>query len=432
MGDAENFQPSKKRAAGVQLSRENPGLDDDEPEQEAGTFKKASDDVLAKRKIVKVRRQHISTPAAPPPSSSNPFAAIRLVPPTSSAPSQVEAHSGQSKETEQIGENKSENKVDEPSKDESTKAEKSDVNDDNSKQSENKVDDSKPQPYDTNDNVVDQEKDNSVAEEVAEGGNSGDGATKSAEADTAETQTGKDVKEDCGDEKEKENEAAAEKNEETVPFSSFQQLSSSQNAFTGLSGTGFSGTSFSFGSITTGGTAPKSDTATFSFGVSNGSSIFGSVGASTISKSEGNKFPPMQEVSLETGEENEKAVFTADSILFEYISGSWKERGKGELKVNTSTSGTGKARLVMRARGNYRLILNASLFPDMKLTNMDKKGITFACVNSAGEGKDTLSTFALKFKDPSIVEDFRAEVNKHKSTAPVALRTPENSPKADE
>ncbi|KAL1551511.1 nuclear pore complex protein NUP50A-like [Salvia divinorum] len=436
MGDSENLQPSKKRAAGVQLSRENPGLDDDEPEQEAGTFKKASDDVLAKRRIVKVRRPQTSTPAAPPPAAaSNPFAAIRLVPPTSSpaAPAQVEAHSGQSKETNQIDESKSDNRVDEPSKEESTKDEKTDVNDDNSKQPEDKVDDSKAQPDDKNANVVDQEKDNSVAEEVVEGANSGDGTTKSTEADTIEAQPGKDVKGD-GDENEKESETAAEENEEAAPFSSFRQLSSTQNAFSGLTGTGFSSTSFSFGSITTDGTAPKIDCTTFSFGVSNNgsSSIFGSAGASTITKSEGTKFPPKQEVPLETGEENENAVFTADSILFEYMDGSWKERGKGELKVNVSTTGTGKARLVMRARGNYRLILNASLFPDMKLANMDKKGITFACVNSAGEAKDTLSTFALKFKDPSIVEDFRAEVTKHKSTAPVALRTPENSPKADE
>ncbi|XP_047960949.1 nuclear pore complex protein NUP50A-like [Salvia hispanica] len=478
MGDAENLQPSKKRAAGVQLSRENPGLDDDGPEQEAGTFKKASDDVLARRRIVKVRRPQASTPAAPPSTASNPFAAIRLVPPTAmspAAPAQVEAHSGQSKDTDQIDESKSDNRVDEQSKEESTKDGKTDVNDDNSKQPEDKVDDSKAQPDDKNANVVDQEKDNSVAEEVVEGGNSGDGATKSTEADTVEAQTGKDVKGDGdekgnsvaeevvegansgdgatksteadtieaqagnnvkgdGDEKEKENEAAAEKNEEAAPFSSFRQLSSTQNAFSGLTGTGFSGTSFSFGSITTDGTAPKIDSTTFSFGVSNNgsSSIFGSAGASTITKSEGTKFPPKQEVPLETGEENENAVFTADSILFEYMDGAWKERGKGELKVNVSTTGTGKARLVMRARGNYRLILNASLFPDMKLANMDKKGITFACVNSAGEGKDTLATFALKFKDPSIVEDFRAEVTKHKSTAPVALRTPENSPKADE
>ncbi|CAN7018797.1 unnamed protein product [Brassica rapa subsp. trilocularis] len=99
-------------------------------------------------------------------------------------------------------------------------------------------------------------------------------------------------------------------------------------------------------------------------------------------------------------EENEEAAFSADSIMFEYLDGGWRERGKGEVKVNVSSNGD-KARLVTRAKGNYRLILNASLYPEMKLASMDKKGITFACVNS--EGRDGLSTFALKFKDPTIV-----------------------------
>ncbi|XP_050232328.1 uncharacterized protein LOC126681013 [Mercurialis annua] len=78
-GDAENtLPPSKKRAAEREISRDNPGLDDDEGvEEEMGTFKRASDQVLAGRRIVKVRRkQTSSTP------SSNPFAGIRLVPPT--------------------------------------------------------------------------------------------------------------------------------------------------------------------------------------------------------------------------------------------------------------------------------------------------------------------------------------------------------------
>lgn len=44
MGDSENVQqPSKKRGALKQLSRDNPGLDDDDDsaELESGTFKKA-------------------------------------------------------------------------------------------------------------------------------------------------------------------------------------------------------------------------------------------------------------------------------------------------------------------------------------------------------------------------------------------------------
>lgn len=83
----------------------------------------------------------------------------------------------------------------------------------------------------------------------------------------------------------------------------------------------------------------------------------------------------------------------------------------------------------MRTKGNYRLILNASLFPEMKLANMDKRGVTFACLNSAADGKG-LSTIALKFKDASIVEDFRAAVVEHKGTTTGSLKTPENSPKA--
>lgn len=231
----------------------------------------------------------------------------------------------------------------------------------------------------------------------------------------------------------------SEKGADAASLSSFRQLSSSQNAFTGLAGTGFSSSTFSFGSIPKDGSSlgslfgvknnqPSFPSVGFGLSSNGNSSLFGTAGASIGTKSEGSGFPSMQELPVETGEENEKVVFTADSVLFEFIDGGWKERGKGELKVNVSMAGTGKARLVMRARGNYRLILNASLYPDMKLTNMDKRGITFACMNSIGEGNDGLSTFALKFKDGSIVEEFHAAVLEHKGKTSAVLKTPENSP----
>ncbi|EYU21555.1 hypothetical protein MIMGU_mgv1a007635mg [Erythranthe guttata] len=398
MGDTEsNCQPSKKRAAGVQLSRENPGLDDSEEtsENETGTFKKAPEEVLATRRIVKVRRQQTSTAAASasdPPSAPNPFASIQLVTPASSAPNPfaaitfsrpaplVEVEAPKSDETEkQVDEIKSENKVDDESKGEESTA------------GEEKTD----QSIADKDGTDDVSK---VSDEVAEDGASSDAAKKATE----ETE-------------DKEEKESSEKNAEAAPLNSFQQLSSGLNAFSGVAGTGFSSGSFSFGSITKDKSPVGSTTGSlFGFGASNNgsSSFFGgaSGGASIVGKSEGSKIPAMQE----------------------FIDGGWKERGKGELKVNVSSVGTGKARLVMRARGNFRLILNASIFPDMKLTNMDKKGVTFACVNSAGEGKEGLSTIALKFKDVSIVEDFKAAVVQNKGQATVALKTPENSPKADD
>ncbi|CDO98072.1 unnamed protein product [Coffea canephora] len=426
MGDAEsNVQPSKKRAAGRELSRDNPGLDDDEEgssEQEMGTFKRASEEVLAGRRIVKVRRnQSSTTPSAP---SSNPFAGIRLVPPNSGATTAhfaAEADSGKSvadNEVKTVGSEEIDNKSDE-----------------NENELESRVNEPDTGTIGEKENNYNEEGPNKleVADDKAEKVTCSENNIEKDDKENAE------VKECENEDRKDDDNASVDKSGEAASFSSFQQLSSSRNAFTGLSGTGFSSSTFSFGSLGSGSGSgslfgSKVDSPSFGFGLSNNgsSSLFGSSGASTITKSEGSGFSSMQEVPVETGEENEKPVFVADSVLFEYHGGSWKERGKGELKVNVPTSGTAKARLVMRTRGNYRLILNASLYPDMKLTDMEKKGVTFACVNSIGDGKDGLSTFALRFKDASIVDEFRACVIEHKAKNPVTLKTPENSPKASD
>ncbi|XP_015070400.1 nuclear pore complex protein NUP50A [Solanum pennellii] len=449
MGDAENsLQPSKKRAAIKELSRDNPGLDDDENEAEleTGSFKKASEEVMASRRIVKVRRSQTTSSTATP--SANPFAAIRLVPPTeSSIPSTVITSEVESGITSSgIPEDK--NDIGEATRKETSDVCKEEMKepDQISKPSEGDVDKS---------NVVKEkvetpneaDKPESAEEKVADDEKVQVQTKEGTVVEKSENDSKKDV-EVAKTKNEEQNDTGGEKSEkgaETASFSSFQQLSSGQNAFTGFSGTGFSSTTFSFGGISKEGSSlgfgsesgagslfgAKSDQSPFGLNLpTNGSTtLFGNSGSSLVNKSEGTGFPSKEEVTVETGEENEKPVFAADSVLFEYLNGGWKERGKGELKVNVSTTGEGKGRLVMRTKGNYRLILNASLFPEMKLANMDKRGVTFACLNSAADGKG-LSTIALKFKDASIVEDFRAAVVEHKGTTTGSLKTPENSPKA--
>lgn len=78
----------------------------------------------------------------------------------------------------------------------------------------------------------------------------------------------------------------------------------------------------------------------------------------------------------------------------------------------------------------------------MKLASMDKKVLTFASVNSVSQAKTGLSTFALKFKDPAIMEEFREVIEEHKESKPMSvkaaaaaaapLKTPENSPRAEQ
>ncbi|KAL9244653.1 hypothetical protein vseg_018411 [Gypsophila vaccaria] len=423
----EENQPSKKRAAGRELSRDNPGLDDEEDvdEKEMGTFKKASEEVLATRKIVKVRRQQSSTTASGP--TSNPFAGVRLIPIPPApvpAPALATATAPADATTEA------------PAVEDKTAADNPESKDDAKTEPEVK-------------NADSEEK--STAEqppEVAQLDKSVDDAAEKVEAakpvdevsvdDKAEKTNGvaptdeKRVANDKADGVDK-NENEKTEDSTATPWKSFQQLSNSQNAFTGVAGPGFSTSAFSFGSIQKDGSPSQPSVPTFSFGTPNSSSspLFGSAvtGSSFGGKTEGNAFSSLQDVPRETGEENEETVFSADSILFEFIDGGWKERGKGEVKVNVLKDETRKARLVMRAKGNLRLIMNASLYADLKLTRMEKKGITFACVNSATELKDSLSTFALKFKDASIVEEFTSVVSTHKDkSATTSLKTPENSP----
>ncbi|KAI3802691.1 hypothetical protein L1987_30832 [Smallanthus sonchifolius] len=420
MGDAENTFPSKKRAAGRELSRENPGLDDEEEclGQETGTFKSVSDEVLASRRIVKVKHgQTSSTPSAP---SSNSFAAIRLVTPANSTPAFVPVNNfqeiekpdseklvvGNDQNTPAVEEEKNGNKDELERNDENTPVSEKENSENNDKLDGN--DENNPAP----------EKENLKNKDKIAGNDESTLAAEKEKYESKEKVEGNDENTPGAKIGNVEKKEILEGNDGNTPAAgsviSFQQLSSNQNAFTGLVGTGFSSSSFSFGSIPS-----------FSFGTNGSSSLFGS----TDKKTEGTKTIPSfnKEVQVETGEENEEEVFTTDSVLFEFIDGGWKERGKGELKVNVLTSGTRKARLVMRARGNYRLILNASIFPDMKLTNMEKKGITFACLNGTGEGQNGLSTFALKFKDASVVDEFRSVVMAHKGnlTPPIDLKTPD-------
>ncbi|XP_059064326.1 nuclear pore complex protein NUP50B-like [Cryptomeria japonica] len=498
MGDVDNpMPPSKKSVASKQLSRDDdPDCEEEVFGQETGTFKRASDEVLASRRIVKVHRNTTSSTRA-----ANPFAGLRLVSPT--APPSVEESEAKTSETtlyagadgrppvaqeegaseardnHSDGKNNnevmsvSETKVDDTTLTEAkkvcqTKSAEADLTVNSGGEVKGKEGEAQLEPAEATKENGEQNKNGESesqlepAEATKENREQNKNGVSESTEKTLEQST--EVKETNKEDSVKE----VHRQEPSATVNSFQQLSRKQNAFAGISGTGFSSSSFSFGFLSKSGTsspssfgsafssrsltgkgalfetkAPGSDGLSPSSASNGGASIrpFGAPASDNVSGSVSG-LPALQEVPVETGEEKEKAVFTPDSVLFEYISGAWKERGKGELKVNFSTEDTGKARLVMRSKGNYRLILNANLFPDMKLANMDKRGITFVCMNSAGEAKENLSIageakenlsmFALKFKDGCMVEQFRGVVEANKGKTSGDLKTPENSSKSSE
>ena len=94
----------------------------------------------------------------------------------------------------------------------------------------------------------------------------------------------------------------------------------------------------------------------------------------------------LQEEAVTTGEEDEECIFTTEGALYEFVTEegkapSWKERGRGEMRLNLGK--TGGARMIMRAKGNYRLILNAAMWKGQTFTKMEGgKGLTFPCKNA--------------------------------------------------
>ncbi|CAO1627913.1 unnamed protein product [Parajaminaea phylloscopi] len=105
------------------------------------------------------------------------------------------------------------------------------------------------------------------------------------------------------------------------------------------------------------------------------------------------------EAELATGEEHERTVHSVRAKLYTMSQqgtkdGSWKERGTGTLRVNVPSDyrlrGSG-ARLVMRAEGVLRLILNVALFSGMSVESAQDKFIRFVAME---DGK--LQHFAVR------------------------------------
>nr|CAB3452011.1 unnamed protein product [Digitaria exilis] len=362
MADEELAASSKKkRVADTQINKDNPEPDDDGPEPEMGTFKKASVEVMATRKIVKVRRQQ---PSSAP--SSNPFSAIRFTPTDSSAqasapvpepqPSNVkpdEGSNGSGKDALSASDkNAGAGEVPEIQKDESA------VNRNSGATTE-----APHQPVETSDKAEDP-KDGSGEDKEVEP-HKGNNMPPEVEGKTKD-----------GDAEEKEGADETGNNKDKISKDDTEEKDG------GLSGTGFSSSSFSFGAVSKDGSSAGTLFGLKTDGSSFPSFNLGANNSTLATSAEAPKKFAMTEGPVETGEENEKAVFTADSAL---------------------------------TKGNYRLVLNASLYDDMSLKDMDKKGVTFACMNSIAESQSSLATFALKFKDTAIREEFKDVVEAHKT-----------------
>ncbi|XP_069077144.1 ran-binding protein 3-like isoform X2 [Pleurodeles waltl] len=88
----------------------------------------------------------------------------------------------------------------------------------------------------------------------------------------------------------------------------------------------------------------------------------------------------LEKVETITGEEAERNVLqvTCRLFVFNKVTQSWTEKGRGSLRLNDTSSngcGTLQSRLVMRNQGSLRLIFNTKLWAQMKIERANRKSL---------------------------------------------------------
>ena len=88
-------------------------------------------------------------------------------------------------------------------------------------------------------------------------------------------------------------------------------------------------------------------------------------------------------LSVDTGEQDEDTIFSNRGKLYRFVDKKWAERGTGLFKLNVKRHDaasnvadgevTTQPRFIMRTQAIHKVILNASVFKEMKITDLEGK-----------------------------------------------------------
>lgn len=81
-------------------------------------------------------------------------------------------------------------------------------------------------------------------------------------------------------------------------------------------------------------------------------------------------------------------VWQISCRLFAWEAGSWRERGRGVLRLNDAEAGReAGARLVARVSGSLRVVLNTKLWPDMVVERAGTKSLRITAADASHQVK---------------------------------------------
>lgn len=119
----------------------------------------------------------------------------------------------------------------------------------------------------------------------------------------------------------------------------------------------------------------------------------------------------LKPVEVTTGEENDEVLYKqrAACYRFDAESTSWKERGRGDVKLLQNKDNK-SVRILLRQEKTLKLCMNHKVHPDLELVPNagSDRSWTWRTVDYSSDEAEK-QTFALRFKDAEIAQQFKAK-----------------------
>lgn len=90
-----------------------------------------------------------------------------------------------------------------------------------------------------------------------------------------------------------------------------------------------------------------------------------------------------EEVEITTGEEDERNILEISCKLFTFVENNYEERGRGILRLNDSKTNS-SSRVVFRASGSLRLLLNTKVWRDQICEQPSQKSLRLTAFDTNG------------------------------------------------
>lgn len=124
------------------------------------------------------------------------------------------------------------------------------------------------------------------------------------------------------------------------------------------------------------------------------------------------------EVEVTTGEEGERNILDMSCKLFTFIENNWEERGRGTLRLNDSKSHS--SRVVFRASGSLRVLLNTKVWKDQICEQPSQKSLRITAIDPNG----VIKIYLVMGRNDDVSALFRAlssRIEKEKKRIPELL-----------